>query len=86
VTASIIAADKVEIAVPAGDVLGETPLWCSRSGKLWWIDIDRQLHQSFDPATGAHATARYECRYLGEPGPGLRWIAHPRAGSQPFSS
>jgi len=65
VTVRIIATDRVEIAVPAGDVLGETPLWCNRSGKLWWIDIDRQLHQSFDPATGAHATARYECRYLG---------------------
>lgn len=64
-TARIIAADKVDIAVPAGDVLGETPLWCSRSGKLWWIDIDRKLHQSFDPSTGAHLVTQHACRFLG---------------------
>jgi sugar lactone lactonase YvrE len=65
VTARIIAADRIETAVPAGDVLGETPLWCGRSGKLWWVDIDRQLHQSFDPATSTHETMRYDCRFLG---------------------
>jgi len=65
VTARIVAADRVEVAVPAGDALGETPLWCGRSGKLWWVDIDRQLHQSFDPATGTHAALRYDCRFLG---------------------
>lgn len=64
-TARIIAADKVQTAVAAGDVLGETPLWCSRLNKLWWIDIDRQLHQSFDPSTGAHRTTRHNCRFLG---------------------
>ncbi|MVT50100.1 SMP-30/gluconolactonase/LRE family protein [Bradyrhizobium yuanmingense] len=64
-TSRMVAADRVEIAVPAGDVLGETPLWCGRSGKLWWIDIDRQLHQSFDAATGAHETVHHDCRFLG---------------------
>jgi sugar lactone lactonase YvrE len=62
---TIIAARKVESVVPAADILGETPLWCSRSAKLWWIDIDRQLHQSFDPSTGAHTSSRYDCRFLG---------------------
>jgi sugar lactone lactonase YvrE len=65
VTTTNIAARKVETAVAAADMLGETPLWCDRSGRLWWIDIDRQLHQSFDPATGAHETTRYDCRSLG---------------------
>jgi sugar lactone lactonase YvrE len=55
----------VEVAVPAADILGETPLWCDLSAKLWWIDIDRQLHQSFDPATGAHTSSHYDCRFLG---------------------
>ncbi|WGD49401.1 SMP-30/gluconolactonase/LRE family protein [Bradyrhizobium sp. CB1650] len=58
-------AHKVETAVAAGDVLGETPLWCDRSRKLWWIDIDRQLHQSFDPATSTHQVFRYPCQSLG---------------------
>jgi sugar lactone lactonase YvrE len=65
VTTRNIAARKVETAVAAADMLGETPLWCDRSGRLWWIDIDRQLHQSFDPATGAHETTHYDCRSLG---------------------
>jgi sugar lactone lactonase YvrE len=65
VTTRIIAADRIETAVPAGDVLGETPLWCDRSSKLWWVDVDRQLHQSFDPAAGVHETVRYDCRFLG---------------------
>jgi sugar lactone lactonase YvrE len=55
----------VETAVPAADLLGETPLWCGRSGKLWWIDIERQLHQSFDPSTGTHKVSSYDCRFLG---------------------
>ncbi len=29
-----IAASKVECAVAAADLLGETPLWCDRSRKL----------------------------------------------------
>ena len=64
-TVTIIAAQRVETAVEAADVLGETPLWCDRSGRLWWVDIERQLHQSFDPATGAHQASRYDCRFLG---------------------
>lgn len=65
-TARIIPAHRVEIAVAAADVLGETPLWCDHSSRLWWIDIDRHLHQSFDPSTGAaHSSTRHDCRFLG---------------------
>jgi sugar lactone lactonase YvrE len=60
-----IAASKVECAVEAGDVLGETPLWCDRSQRLWWIDIERRLHQSFDPVTGSRQIFHHECRFLG---------------------
>ena len=63
--ARIIAADRIEAVVPASDVLGETPLWCGQSGKLWWVDIDRQLHQSFDPLTSRHEIIRHDCRFLG---------------------
>jgi sugar lactone lactonase YvrE len=57
---------KVETAVASADILGETPLWCDRSRKLWWIDIDGRLHQSFDPATGAHHVVSHDdCQFLG---------------------
>jgi sugar lactone lactonase YvrE len=62
---TLIAAGVVECAVAAGDVLGETPLWCSRSRKLWWVDIERQLHQAFEPATGRHESTHYDCQFLG---------------------
>ncbi|MBR0828407.1 SMP-30/gluconolactonase/LRE family protein [Bradyrhizobium manausense] len=64
-TLNSIPAHKVETAVAASDILGETPLWCDRSRKLWWVDIDGRLHQSFDPATGEHQVRPYDCQFLG---------------------
>ncbi|HSW21772.1 MAG TPA: SMP-30/gluconolactonase/LRE family protein, partial [Burkholderiaceae bacterium] len=45
---------RVECVVRGADQLGETPLWCERERKLWWLDIERPKLQSFDPASGAH--------------------------------
>src|SRR6476620_8938317 len=59
-----IPAHRVETAVASADILGETPLWCDRTRKLWWLDIDGRLHQSFDPATGAHQVVPYACNFL----------------------
>ncbi|RXT34569.1 SMP-30/gluconolactonase/LRE family protein [Bradyrhizobium betae] len=64
-TANSIPAYRVETAVASADILGETPLWCDRSRKLWWIDIDGRLHQSFDPATGAHHVTSHDGQFLG---------------------
>ena len=64
-TANSIPLHRVETAVASADILGETPLWCDRSRKLWWVDIDGRLHQSFDPATGAHQFSSYDCQFLG---------------------
>ncbi|WP_441236191.1 SMP-30/gluconolactonase/LRE family protein [Bradyrhizobium sp. 930_D9_N1_4] len=64
-TPDLIPAHRIETAVASADILGETPLWCDRSRKLWWIDIDGRLHQSFDPATGAHHVTSYDCQFLG---------------------
>ncbi len=49
----------------AEDQLGETPLWCERTQKLWWIDIEQPKLQSFDPATGAHDVIEMPGTYLG---------------------
>ncbi len=46
----------VEIVVDGKDILGEVPLWCQRTAKLWWIDVRRPSLQSFDPASRQHET------------------------------
>lgn len=56
---------QVVCAVATRDRLGETPLWCERTRKLWWIDIEEPKLQSFDPATGAHEVFPMDCTYLG---------------------
>jgi len=46
----------VVAAVEAGNILGESPVWDSQSGLLWWVDIHgRKLH-CYDPATARHAS------------------------------
>ncbi|MET0542833.1 MAG: SMP-30/gluconolactonase/LRE family protein [Variovorax sp.] len=47
-------AGEVRCVVDARDQLGETPLWCPRSERIWWIDIERPKLQSFDERTGEH--------------------------------
>ncbi|MBR0784765.1 SMP-30/gluconolactonase/LRE family protein [Bradyrhizobium iriomotense] len=65
-TTASLPSHRIETAVASTDILGETPLWCDRTRKLWWIDIDGRLHQSFDPATGTHRVTSYDdCQFLG---------------------
>ena len=59
------AALSIEPVVHAGDRLGETPLWCDRTRKLWWIDIERPKLQSFDPSTGGHESENLAGVYVG---------------------
>lgn len=55
----------LRLAVPAGDLLGETPIWCPRTNALWWIDIERPRLHRYDPATGRHAERAIATTYLG---------------------
>jgi sugar lactone lactonase YvrE len=64
-TATAVGRNRVECVVEASDLLGETPLWCDRSRRLWWVDIERRLHRSFDPATGVCEVFSHDCRFLG---------------------
>jgi len=50
---------KVECAVEAANALGETPLWCGRARKLWWVDIEQPALQWLDPASGAREAFRF---------------------------
>ena len=49
---------EYDIAVQGADILGEVPLWCERTRRLWWVDVRRPAIQSFDPATGRHTAQR----------------------------
>ena len=44
---------KIEVlAIPPATTVGECPVWDDRTGRLWWVDIQKPaLHRS-DPATG----------------------------------
>ena len=42
---------QVEVAVQSNDMLGEGPVWNRRENALFWVDIERNLFQRWDPAT-----------------------------------
>lgn len=43
----------IEVAVDAGAMVGECPVWSQREGALYWVDIgSRELHR-YDPVTGS---------------------------------
>ncbi|HKU96176.1 MAG TPA: SMP-30/gluconolactonase/LRE family protein [Vineibacter sp.] len=48
----------VHCVVQGADILGEVPLWCGRTRRLWWTDVRRPAIQSYDPATGRHQALR----------------------------
>ena len=45
-----------ETVYPAQAALGECPLWCARTGRLWWVDIEAPALNCFDPARGTNRT------------------------------
>lgn len=51
---------KVEIdcVVRSADILGETPRWCERTQRLWWVDVRRPALQFYDPANNEHSAIR----------------------------
>ncbi|MGE6742929.1 SMP-30/gluconolactonase/LRE family protein [Allorhizobium pseudoryzae] len=50
----IIPASSVDCLVRSRDQLGETPIWCEQSRKLWWLDIEKPKLQSYDPSADFH--------------------------------
>lgn len=46
--------EQLEVALDAGNEIGEGPIWDDREGVLWWVDIvPGQVHR-WDPAGGSH--------------------------------
>ena len=56
---------RIDRVVKSRDRLGETPLWCDRTERLCWLDIEQPRLQSFDPATGAHEALPLPGTYAG---------------------
>jgi sugar lactone lactonase YvrE len=51
---------SVEVALAAGDQLGEGPFWDKRTGELLRVDIARGRVHGWSPSTGASWTRQYE--------------------------
>lgn len=58
-------ANGVRCLHPAGDVLGETPLWCERTQSLLWLDIDGGRLQRLHLQSGRHDVFGFEQRHVG---------------------
>jgi sugar lactone lactonase YvrE len=57
----VIAASRLECLVRSRDQLGETPLWCERTRKLWWLDIEKpKLQRMREAAKKAFAWSTEE--------------------------
>ncbi len=46
----------IDVAVPAGARLGESPVWSPEEDVLYWIDIEGRRVHRFDPVTGVNET------------------------------
>src|SRR6188472_2112759 len=42
----------VDRVTEGSDVLGESPVWCTREQRLYWVDIRAPALHALDPATG----------------------------------
>ena len=56
---------RIECVAETGDRLGETPLWCDATKRLWWIDIENPRLHSYDPATGVLETVALPGTFAG---------------------
>lgn len=56
---------RVDVVHAGNDQLGETPLWCETTQRLWWLDIEKPKLQSWDPASAAVAATAIDATYLG---------------------
>jgi sugar lactone lactonase YvrE len=55
----------IRCVLPGNDLLGETPLWCTETQTLLWLDIDGGRLQRFHPVTGRHDAFTFDGRYVG---------------------
>ena len=44
--------DRAECVFHGHDGLGEVPIWCQETEKLWWVDVKSPAIQFFEPGSG----------------------------------
>ena len=47
---------RIQRLIAFGDIVGESAVWCVRTGRLLWVDIVGRRIQAFTPASGEHQT------------------------------
>jgi sugar lactone lactonase YvrE len=52
----------IDEVLPVRALLGECPLWCQRTCRLYWIDIDGRVVHRTDPTTGQDDVRHLEVR------------------------
>jgi len=45
---------RIQRLMACGDIVGESAIWCCRSGRFFWVDIVGQRIHAFTPASGKH--------------------------------
>jgi len=74
----VSASSAVRIVGEVRARLGESPVWCGRSGHLYWVDIDAEVVYRTDPDSGEHLAkplpGRPGCVMLTE-SPGVLMVA-----------
>ena len=56
---------QIECVVAAENRVGEVPVWCERTNKLWWIDVRQPRLQSYDLETQESRTFLVEGKAIG---------------------
>jgi sugar lactone lactonase YvrE len=52
-----VVTEEIDIVVPGGAELGESPVWDDRAGCLWWVDIKRGILHRHEPTGAARGLA-----------------------------
>lgn len=58
-------APSIERLPAPANRLGECPLWCERTGRLWWVDVLAPALWSYDPLSGTCTSHAVVARRLG---------------------
>lgn len=60
-----LTSSAIRCVCEAGNILGEAPIWCEETGRLWWTDVHAATLHSLDPSTGEHAAYPLQGKHLG---------------------
>ena len=56
---------QIDCVAHSENRVGEVPVWCDRTRKIWWIDVRQPRIQSYDPQSGAFVTYLIAAKAIG---------------------